>query len=95
MHCVQTTVWKCREKSVYGHAQVPLHLREDFSGTSLISAAWCKSDVRRTALGVDIDREALQWGWTHNAEAMLSSAGDQLCLIEANVSLLHLRMRHI
>lgn len=68
------------------YVQVPLHLREDFSGTSLISAAWCKTDVRRTAIGVDIDREALQWGWKHNGENMLSSAGEQLCLIEANVS---------
>ena len=65
--------------------QVPLHFREDFSGTSLISATWCKTDVRRTALGVDIDREALLWGWEHNAEAMLSSAPEQLCLVEANV----------
>ena len=65
--------------------QVPLHFREDFSGTSLISAAWCKTDVRRTALGVDIDREALEWGWKHNGQAMLSSAPEQLCLVEANV----------
>ena len=66
--------------------QVPLHLREDFSGTALISAAWCKTDVRRTAIGVDIDREALDWGWKHNGETMLSSAAQQLCLVEANVS---------
>ncbi len=65
--------------------QVPLHLREDFSGTSLICATWCKSDVRRTALGVDIDREALQWGWRHNGQAMLGQAESQMCLLEANV----------
>lgn len=67
--------------------QVPLHFREDFCGTALISAAWCKTDVRRTAISVDIDKEALDWGWKHNGESMLSSAGDQLCLIEANVRL--------
>ena len=66
--------------------QVPLHLREDFSGTSLICATWCKSDVRRTALGVDIDREALQWGWKHNCQAMLGQAESQMSLVEANVS---------
>ncbi|KAL0053618.1 hypothetical protein WJX82_008407 [Trebouxia sp. C0006] len=69
----------------YVGLQVPLHLREDFSGTSLICATWCKSDVRRTALGVDIDREALQWGWRHNGQAMLGQAESQMCLLEANV----------
>jgi len=69
----------------YLNMQVPLHLREDFSGTSLISATWCKSDVRRTAVGVDIDREALQWGWKHNGQAMLGQAESQLCLVEASV----------
>lgn len=70
---------------MYCLLQVPLHLREDFSGTSLICATWCKSDVRRTALGVDIDREALQWGWRHNGQAMLGQAESQMCLLEANV----------
>jgi hypothetical protein len=32
-------------------SQVPLHLREDFCGTAMISATWCKGDVRRTATG--------------------------------------------
>ena len=31
--------------------QVPQHLREDFCGTALISATWCRGDVRRTATG--------------------------------------------
>ncbi len=70
---------------MYCPVQVPLHLREDFSGTSLICATWCKSDVRRTALGVDIDQEALQWGWRHNGQAMLGQAESQMCLLEANV----------
>lgn len=69
-----------------GHMlQVPLHLREDFSGTSLICASWCKADVRRTALGVDIDRDALTWGWKHNGQAMLGQPENQMCLVQANV----------
>lgn len=66
--------------------QVPLHLREDFSGTSLICATWCKADVCRTALGVDIDKDALEWGWKHNGQALLSQPASQMCLLEANVS---------
>ena len=67
--------------------QVPLHLREDFSGTGLISATWCKGDIRRTALAVDIDRETLHWGWCHNGQIMLGWPESQLCFVEANVSL--------
>lgn len=65
--------------------QVPLHLREDFSGTSFICATWCKADVRRTALGIDIDREALAWGWRHNGQALLGQPENQMCLVQANV----------
>ena len=66
--------------------QVPQHLREDFSGTSLVCATWCKADVRRTAVGVDIDREPLAWGWKHNGQALLGQPENQMCLVQANVS---------
>ncbi|KAL3137735.1 hypothetical protein ABBQ38_005000 [Trebouxia sp. C0009 RCD-2024] len=69
----------------YVGLQVPLHLREDFSGTSFICATWCKADVRRTALGIDIDREALAWGWRHNGQALLGQPENQMCLVQANV----------
>ncbi len=40
----------------------PLSVREDFCGTALFSAEWCKSDRARTALGVDLDGPTLGLG---------------------------------
>ncbi|MEP6689223.1 MAG: class I SAM-dependent methyltransferase [Gemmatimonadales bacterium] len=40
-------------------------LREDFCGTALFSARWVATR-NRTAVGLDLDREVLAWGKTHN-----------------------------
>jgi SAM-dependent methyltransferase len=44
----------------------PMRLREDFCGTAHMSTTWCKTDPQRTALGVDLDGDTLEWGRTHN-----------------------------
>lgn len=78
--------WILRFYREYVGLQVPLHLREDFCGTAMISATWCRGDVRRTAIGVDLDKEALMWGALHNGDGMLGgSAADQFCLLHSNV----------
>jgi len=62
----------------------PLHLREDFSGTSELCAAWCTSDARRTAVGVDLDKEELRYA----ADCVLANAGSaagRTLLVCANV----------
>lgn len=43
--------------------QVPVHLREDFCGTALISATWCRGDVRRSAVG----SASLHFCWLHTS----------------------------
>lgn len=40
----------------------PLSLREDFCGTFLISCEWVKSHPKRTALGMDLDPEPVDYG---------------------------------
>jgi hypothetical protein len=44
----------------------PHHLREDFCGTALISAAWADQGKGYTAEAYDIDPEPLAWGKKHN-----------------------------
>lgn len=51
----------------------PLSLREDFCGTALLCATWVKSHKERTATGVDISGETLDWGREHN----IAPLGDQ------------------
>jgi hypothetical protein len=65
--------------------QVPEHLREDFCGTALVAATWCRRDVRRTATGVDNDPLVLQWGMARNVLA--HDLAQRVCLLENDVLL--------
>lgn len=64
-------------------AQAPLLLREDFSGTSELCAAWCASDPRRQAVGVDLDADELRYA----VDTVLAakSSGSRTLLVHANV----------
>ncbi len=44
----------------------PLHFREDFCGTSALCAEWLSRAPERTAEGVDLDPEPIEWGKRHN-----------------------------
>ncbi|MBN2530870.1 MAG: class I SAM-dependent methyltransferase [Deltaproteobacteria bacterium] len=41
-------------------------LREDFCGTALLCARWIESLEGRTAVGIDLDRDTLDWGIENN-----------------------------
>jgi len=44
----------------------PLSLREDFCGTFSVCCEWVKSHRKRTAIGIDLCPDTLQWGRDHN-----------------------------
>ncbi|MEM6674942.1 MAG: class I SAM-dependent methyltransferase [Planctomycetota bacterium] len=44
----------------------PKHLREDFCGTAAMCAEWLTRGPERTAEGVDLDSEPIEWGKRHN-----------------------------
>lgn len=44
----------------------PLHFREDFCGTGLLSSHWIRRSKRHTAEGFDLDPEPVRWGLIHN-----------------------------
>lgn len=48
----------------------PLVLREDFCGTFAVCRAWILSDRKRTATGVDLCPQTLEWGRKHNLEPL-------------------------
>ncbi len=52
----------------------PLHLREDFCGTGLLSSEWIKLSERHTAEGYDIDPEPVAWGLAHNFDPLGDAA---------------------
>ena len=70
-----------------GH-HLPQHLVEHFCGTALLAATWCKGDVRRTAVGMDIDDQALRYGWEEHTSGLMDESGQgcaRLQLLVGNV----------
>ncbi len=63
----------------------PLRLREDFCGTALLSTEWCKTDPKRTALGVDLDAATLAWGRARNLEPAGPDVARRVKLAQADV----------
>ncbi|TPV93130.1 MAG: class I SAM-dependent methyltransferase [Myxococcales bacterium FL481] len=62
-----------------------LRLREDFSGTSVLSLQWAKSHPERKAWGVDLCAETLAWGQTHRVDAAGEDVAKRVKLLEGNV----------
>jgi hypothetical protein len=54
--------------------RTPLHFREDFCGTGLLSATWIQKSARHTAEGFDLDPVPVEWGRVHNFEPLGSAA---------------------
>jgi len=62
----------------------PLNLREDFCGTALLCARWVESQTERTATGIDLDRDTLDWGLEHNLKP-LGDAQKRIKLLQRDV----------
>ncbi len=63
----------------------PYSLREDFCGTFSVCCEWVKSHVKRTALGVDLCSETLQWGRDHNLAKLSKKRQERVSLLEQDV----------
>jgi SAM-dependent methyltransferase len=61
--------------------RTPTKLREDFCGTATLSAHWVRAQAGRTAVGVDLDAETLEWGRAHH----LGGIEHRVQLIRGNV----------
>lgn len=64
---------------------MPLHLQEDFCGTALLSAEWLRSDPRKTAVGLDLDLEALNWCLENNIPKIGADGFSRISLFHGNV----------
>ncbi|MED6207693.1 hypothetical protein PIB30_038082 [Stylosanthes scabra] len=70
---------------MYVGGRMPLHLQEDFCGTALLSTEWLRSDPRRTALGLDLDVEALNWCMKNNIPKVGADGFSRISLYHGNV----------
>ena len=62
----------------------PMVLREDFCGTFSVCCEWCKTDGR-TAYGVDLDPEPLDWGKANNLAKLKPAQQERVTLIQDDV----------
>lgn len=63
----------------------PLSMREDFCGTALLSTEWCQTDEQRTAIGVDLCQDTLDWGIKNNIQPAGSDVVGRVELRNENV----------
>lgn len=63
----------------------PLALREDFCGTFAVCCEWVKDSSKRTATGVDLCSETLQWGRDHNLSKLSPAEASRVRLLEQDV----------
>jgi hypothetical protein len=63
----------------------PMTIREDFCGTAVFSLAWAKSDPKRVAIGVDLDRDTLHWGLEQRIRPAGGDLEQRVILRNANV----------
>lgn len=59
--------------------------REDFCGTASAACEWVRAGEGRTAIGVDLDPEVLDWGRRNRVSRLNAAQQARLKLIEANV----------
>jgi len=65
--------------------QTPFALREDFCGTFAVCCEWVKSRKKRTAVGIDLCPETLQWGRDHNLAKLRRTERKRIQLREQDV----------
>ncbi|MEM6655668.1 MAG: class I SAM-dependent methyltransferase [Planctomycetota bacterium] len=70
-------------RDAYGRR--PFTLREDFSGTSAVCCEWVKSRKKRTAVGVDLCGETLQWARDNNVALLSKHEQGRVRLVEEDV----------
>jgi len=60
-------------------------IREDFCGTANTACYWVGLASDHRAVGVDLDRDTLEWGRTHHVAALPAAARERIELIEGDV----------
>lgn len=63
----------------------PYSLREDFCGTFAVCCSWVSSNSRRTAIGVDLCPETLDWGRNNNLAKLTDAQKDRIRLLTQDV----------
>ncbi len=60
-------------------------LREDFCGTANTACDWIRRHKKNQAIAVDLDNEVLEWGRTHNFNALSDEQQQRIQLVHGDV----------
>ncbi|MEL7535541.1 MAG: class I SAM-dependent methyltransferase [Pseudomonadota bacterium] len=63
----------------------PVSIREDFCGTASACCEWVRRGDERIAVGVDFDRDTLDWGRANRLSRLSDEQRTRVKLVEANV----------
>lgn len=63
----------------------PLSLREDFCGTFAVCCEWAASDPERSAWGIDLCPETLDWGRDNNLRKLKAEQAERVKVLEQDV----------
>lgn len=67
------------------NGRMPVSLKEDFSGTSLLAAHWVRTRPENTAIGVDLDLETLDWARKNNIAPLDEEEQSRVTLLHRDV----------
>ncbi|WP_369156956.1 class I SAM-dependent methyltransferase [Candidatus Thiodiazotropha sp. LNASS1] len=67
------------------HGRRAKRLREDFCGTANVCCEWVRRRKSNHAIGIDLDKEVLDWGRDNQLQRLKSSQQKRIRLIEDNV----------
>ncbi len=62
-----------------------IDLREDFCGTANTSCEWVRRDEAHHAIGVDLDKEVLDWGRLYNLSELSQQQSERIKLMHEDV----------
>lgn len=71
--------------SLSWHSLLKSYVWFPFPGIFLGSSEWLKSDGQRTAMGLDLDEEAIRWGIRENFLKHSESSLSRMCFVVGNV----------
>ncbi len=60
-------------------------IREDFCGTANTACHWVRSGPDRSAIGVDLDGDVLEWGRSHHLASLDAGQAERIRLMQDNV----------
>jgi hypothetical protein len=91
-HCYQLSVQSPEHEVEFfeqayqeAYQSKPYSLREDFCGTFTICCHWVQADPKRTAIGVDLCEDTLQWGREHNLAKLDENEQQRIRLVAQDV----------